>query len=379
MFAYVFLVVFCFLLSFIKQTKSLEVFAFMVISSILCFGYMTGSDWRVYELFYSHKVLYEKEIAYKYLNDFFSFIGVGFWPFFIGLKVILLAIFFFVYKRLGVPLLFCLMMFIVAPGLYMFVDNPMRNLIVYAIFAYSTIYIYRRDFIKFLLCTIIAFYFHSSAIIVLPLYFLYNVDFKKKTVIILFVVINVLFASQKNVLNFMELVANNMPVVGYKMLFYIDSFNNNLNLGDFESKIISLGLFVRIFGFIVLLYFKDRIISEFKFGRLVFMLSVFYLLLFRIALSFALFSRILIFFEIFYICAIGYIFMLLSNRNKIIVSTLIFFYLVLSTARITTKDFRYIPYTNYIIYSLKGEFPSFDERVNYNFIQSPYHIDGTEY
>ncbi len=380
MFVYLFLVIFCFLLSFVKQTRTVEVLAFVVIASIICCGYMTGSDWRMYELFYNHKIIYDKEILYGLLNNFFSSIGVSFWFFFILLKIVLLFVFFFVYKRLGVPLLFCMMMFVVSPGLYLFVDNPMRNLIAYAIFAYSVKYIVSRDFAKYVFCTIIAFGFHHTALVMLPIYFLYNVNMRNRTLIILFILINVLFASQKIVLDIVEFLSSLLPSVGNRMIFYIEGFrNSNQFAGDFESKVFSLGLLVRIFGFVVLLFYKERIIDEFKYGRLVFLLSILYLLLFRIGLSFALFIRITLFFEIFYICAIGYILVLLSNRNKIVVNAVICLYLFLCTYKITTKDFRYIPYTNYISYTLKGKHPSYKERSKYNFEHSPYHTKGTEY
>ena len=96
-------------------------------------------------------------------------------------------------------------------------------------------------------------------------------------------------------------------------------------------------------------------------------------------MSFALFSRITIFFEIFYICAIGYILKLLPNQIKLIVSLSIFIYSSLYAYRVITSDFRYVPYTNYLVSIIKNENLSYEERSKYNFIKSPYNIKGTEY
>ena len=375
---YIFLVIFCFVLSFAKQTKLVERAAFIVAAFILCFGYMTGSDWRTYELIYYNKWGYDHEFLYKLLNDICYAIGIGFWPFFITFKIILLAVIFNVYRRLGIPLLFCLMLFIPTMGFYLFIDNPMRNLIAYTIFAYCTKYIVSREFFKYLVGITIAFFFHYTTIAVLPIYFLYNVNFKNRTLIILYVLINIFFASQKVVLGTMEYIASYLPAIGDRMLYYLETHIANPDSGDFKNKIFSVSILVKTFGFIVLLYYKNRLIEKFKYGKLVFVLSMCYLLLYRVSLSFLLFTRITLFFDIFYICAIGYVLLLLSVKSRMIVKVFVCLYALVITYRVTSDSYKYIPYTNYLIYKIKGHNLSFEERDSYNFENGPYYIKGSE-
>jgi len=379
MFVYIFLIVFCFLLSFVKQTKTVERFAFVVIAFILCFGYMTGSDWRMYELWYEQKLVYEEEILYGILSDFFRFIGVGFWTFFTLLKVILLAVFFLVYKRFEAPLFFCMMLFIAMIGLYLFIDNPMRSLITYAIFAYSTKYIVSRDFWKYLLCTIIAVGFHQSAIIVLPLYFLYRLEMKNWVLIFLLVLVNILFVSQQAVFSIIEFIKPYIPFAGDLIAKYTSAVRAHPYLAEFDYQVFSIGLAIKIFWFVVLLYYKDRIIEQFKYGKLVLMLAFCAIILSRITLTVPIFVRVTLFFEVFYIVAIGYLLLLLSKRNRMVVKIILLAYTLFITQRLVTSDFRYIPYTNVIIHSIRGDRPSYEERSWHNFRHSPHHIEGTEY
>lgn len=379
MIIYFLLFIFCYFFSFVKYSKLIGIFCFFIIALILCFGYMTGSDWRSYELIYYHKLGYNKEPLYLMLNNIFSYLGVNFWVYFIFLKIILLIIFFYSYKELDVPLIFCIMLFIISPGLYLFIDNPMRSLIAYAIFTYSTKYIVSKNFIKYFLCIMIAAGFHLTVIVVAPIYFLYKINIKNWIIIMLFILINIIFISQNTIFNTIKFLIKPFPDISSRIMTYINLSLTNPNLGDFKSNIITIGFFIRILGLIALLYYKNKIIAKFKYGKLVILFSFFYLLLSRITMSFALFSRITIFFEIFYICAIGYILKLLPNQIKLIVSLSIFIYSSLYAYRVITSDFRYVPYTNYLVSIIKNENLSYEERSKYNFIKSPYNIKGTEY
>lgn len=379
MFVYLFLVIFCFLLSFVKQSKLILSISFLVIASILCFGYMTGSDWRMYERYYYNKIIYDREYLYGFISKTFNFLKVDFWIFFITLKIILLTVFFSLYRWLKISVLSAMLIFIPTIGLFLFVDNPMRNLIAYAIFAYSVRYIVSREFFKYLFFILIAVFFHNSAIIVLPVYFLYRKKFSTNVLICLYVLINILFASQSIVLFFIKYFSYFLPIVGDRIILYLNSFAWNSDLIEFKGVVFTFGLITKTFGFFVLLYFKERIISEFKYGKLVFVLSIIYLLLYRIGLTFPLITRITIFFDIFYVAAIVYILMLMRPMNSILIRLVICFYMLFSTFKLTTSSFKFVPYTNYIIYALKGDFPSFKERANFNYDNSPYNLkEGTK-
>jgi len=58
-------------------------------------------------------------------------------------------------------------------------------------------------------------------------------------------------------------------------------------------------------------------------------------------------------------------------RSKIIYTLYLLLLAFVGSNRIYA-DFRYIPYSNYLEYVIKGYFPSYNERDNYNLKHSPY-------
>ena len=64
----------------------------------LCFGYMTGSDWRVYEEWYYsldfNRLFYDyyAEPGYYLYMMLFRLLNVGFWPYFILTKTIIFIV-----------------------------------------------------------------------------------------------------------------------------------------------------------------------------------------------------------------------------------------------------------------------------------------------
>ncbi len=57
----------------------------ILLGLFICFGYMTGTDWRVYELLYNQANFNfesnSKEIGFYSLISLFNYIGVSYWIF----------------------------------------------------------------------------------------------------------------------------------------------------------------------------------------------------------------------------------------------------------------------------------------------------------
>lgn len=143
----------------------------------LCFGYMTGSDWRSYEPIYNeidfNNLFYNYffEPGYYIYMLIFKFLKIGFWPFFIFTKVIIFIVFVKIIINLQGNYIYPILMFFIPYyGYYLFIDNPMRNLIAIAIFLISIKYIHEKKIWKYLACILLASSFHFSAIILFPLY-----------------------------------------------------------------------------------------------------------------------------------------------------------------------------------------------------------------
>jgi hypothetical protein len=358
----------------VKQTRFLEGFAFIVIAVVLCCGYMTGSDWRYYELeYYNSYNINLVEPLYKLLNNFFSHIGIGFWPFFILLKVFLLFLLFRVYKHFEIPLFFCVMIFIPILGLPLFVDNPMRNLMAYVIFAYFVRYIDSREFSKYLIGITLAFLAHRTAIILLPLYFLYNVKINKKILFGLYLLLCVLLSSSKIIFLVLDICSQiSVLGLGEKIQTYVNDIQSNPMSIHLQFRLFSWGLAIRILIFLVLLYFKERIQASFKYGKLLYFLFICYMFFDRIALAVNILMRLAIYFKIFFVCLAGYLLMTLSEKNQRIMKIVVCIGCIFWTIDVVTGTWKYIPYTNYINYTIKGNFPLYEERSDYNFRYTPY-------
>lgn len=377
MIIYILVVLFCFACSFVKQTKFLESFAFIVIAIILCCGYTTGSDWRYYELEYynGYNINYLVEPLYKALNNFFNYIGIGFWPFFIALKIFLLFLLFKAYKHFEIPLFFCIMIFIPILGLPLFVDNPMRNLIAYVIFAYFVRYIDSREFPKYLIGVVLAFLAHRTAIILLPLYFLYNVKIKKSILLGLYILLCILLSSPQIIFSLLDICTKTSVFgLGEKIQIYIDDIQSNPMSIHLQFRLFSFGLAIRIILFLILLYFKERIQSTFKYGKLLYFLFICYMFFDRMALAANILMRLAIYFKIFFVCMAGYLLMTLSKRNQCIIKIAVCIGCIFWTINVVTGTWKYIPYTNYINYAIRCNFnfPSYKERSDYNFRHTPY-------
>jgi hypothetical protein len=276
-------------------------------------------------------------------------------------------------------LFFCIMIFIPILGLPLFIDNPMRNLIAYIIFVYSVQYIDSREFSKYLIGITLAFLAHRTAIILLPLYFLYNVKIKKSRLFILYILFYILLSSPKTIF-FAFNIFLQIPVFGIdeKIQWYMSDILLNPMSIHLQFRLFSLGLVVRILLFLVILHFKERIVETFKYGKLLYFLFICYLFFDRVALSANILMRLAIYFKLFFVCMFGYLLMLLSVNNRFIVKTVVCIGCIFWVINVVTGTWKYIPYTNYIYYAIRGDFPSYEIRSYYNFRYTPYIPDPSD-
>ena len=147
----------------------------VVFTLILGLRYNVGVDYLSYESIYNSQtdqILFQHtEPLYTLLSFILHQSGIPYY----GLVCIISCIFFILFiksfsdyphlKNWGIFFLF------VTGVLFVFL-NVQRQAIAFCIFFYSIRYIYKRFFLKYLLCIFLAMGFHYSAILLLPLYFL---------------------------------------------------------------------------------------------------------------------------------------------------------------------------------------------------------------
>lgn len=376
--------VLCFLALFVcsestlKKNSILVRFLLISVAFVFCFGYMTGSDWRSYESYYSwfnskqsileYLTYFTIEPGYVIYSYVFSVIGFSFWPFFIITKLILFFSFITFIKRFSVDnYLFNIMFFLGVFGLFLFIDNPMRNLIAVVISLFSYKYLEQRKFTLFLLVIIVAVCFHISALLLLLVYPFYPIKITTRNLTFVFILFFIFSPLLFDFIIYGFIGAFSfIPLVALKLQHYfIDSDSmSNVRLFTFGN------LFQFSFG--LLLLYKRQFIESIDKGKIIFFGTICYLLLYRLASGIEILYRFQLYFLLFYvvglcttICAIK------IKSNKIIIKSLLICYLVFMIYSTLTSTIHYIPYSNYVEYLFSEELP-FEYRSNYNYKHSPY-------
>jgi len=347
-----------------------------------CFGYMTGSDWKVYEDLYNSLDFnrfyygYTKEPGYYLYMMFFRKLGIGFWPFFIFTKTV---IFIIIYKTVFD---YCretgyvtMMYFLPLSGMYLLIDNPMRNCIAIAIFIVSVKFIIEHKFWHFFFCILLAASFHFSALITIFFYPLLNRDIKTWVYVLLFAVINVFFADRDLLIGLITLIIGKIPFVQEKVITYL-----LLDSVFAQGKLFSFGMMWQIGLFVLMLCYRERITESIggEKGRFVFNAAMVYFLLLRLAMTVNMFVRFQLYFSVFLAIATGLLIISFEYRSRVLyIGLLCLVSLYICTDKITGSA-RYVPYSNYIVYSIKGDHPSYSVRYYYNIKNSPF-TDAVDY
>ena len=110
-------------------------------------------------------------------------------------------------------------------------------------------------------------------------------------------------------------------------------------------------------------------------GLFVFNSVMVYMLLLRFAMTIRMFVRFQLYFSVFVAIAVGLLLISFEYKSRLAYwSILCLVSLYMCTDKITGSA-RYVPYSNYIVYSIKGENPSYSTRYYYNIKHSPYTVD----
>lgn len=347
-------------------------FYIIFLAFFLCFGYTTGSDWRVYEVVYnemdisSPNFFFPFEPGYMLYMYLAKLLGIEFWPFFCFTKVVLWIIissFLIAYqKKEG---FFVITFFVGLFGYMLFIDNPMRMLIAIAFYLISVSFFIKGEKRKAYFFVLLSFCFHFSSIV---LYIYLNVFTKKirtRNWIIAFALFSFLLCSKQ----FLYLSISNLlgfiPYIQAKLESY---FLNNDNI---EPKVLSVGFIIHIILFIIVLFERSKFECS-KFDSLCVNSFLFFVCLYRITFILDIFARFQYFLYPFYVIFLIKLYRISSVKQKLWLGTLMIAISFYFTYTKTTADSRYVPYTNYLIFFIEGNNMSFQERSDYNANNSPY-------
>lgn len=343
---------------------------YFILPMFICFGYMTGSDWRNYELAYDdlQDVITntQKEKGYFFLAQIFKWIGFNFWQFAILLKLIGYYIVLHFYQKYTNKNFVSIIILFVFFIIYLWIDHPARNFCAYIVYITGVKYIYDRKMMPYVLLCFLASLFHTTAIFLIPVYFLYR-HYSTKTLFILtvaaisFIIIQSIFGS---------LFAKLLDINDYLAL----RMSSYMNTESMEHVSFSTSLSTIFHGIIVIFMLSNRkvIESKYNYGYFVLFLSIIFFVTSVIGMSFSILFRFKYYFELFYCISISYLYETTYNHIKTFVINILIFIVPMGAMIMQiTKTPKYIPYSNYLEYSFK-EKPSYIYRSNYNMINSPY-------
>lgn len=171
---YLFTFLLCLFANNKSQNNKLTYILIMVwLYVFLCFGYMTGSDWREYELLYNSgsfdKIISKGEYGFVWLVRCCKLVISDFWIFNALVKIFFLYQLFrffgnFTENRImAVGLSFCF------HTLFMLIDCPMRFMIGVAFLLMAIEYLVVHKWLRLIVLLLISISFHSALLIISPI------------------------------------------------------------------------------------------------------------------------------------------------------------------------------------------------------------------
>ena len=280
------------------------------------------------------------EEGFDYLNRLLYHAGFDYTSMFIACIALTAIPMFFALER-------CENYFVSASMLYILsfvtVVNGIRQVIVCGLFLFAYRFIEERRLIPYLAIIVFGFFFHASALILIPLYFLVNLSFSNRTYLIVFL------AS----LVFIFIPASSL-VSG--IMKYLDFGVRNYGEIHSDMKVVSASTFGFIYSLTLRSIILYMMLKSGYFKKNVVLANLMFLALVspNIGYSLPLFSRITMYFTWFIFLGLPQLVRLFSNgmRNKMqyAVIVLVFLYSVGYINGITSNQNRVWPYTFWVEY-----------------------------
>jgi hypothetical protein len=226
-----------------KRSKKISFFSFETLLALLIFSFFSGVRYDVGVDHLSYLFNYQlalngyqsnnyTESLFNWLTIFCAKNGIDAVIYFALLAFI--QIFFVYYAFKNEPYLYPFLFFcIITNGTYFMWMNGIRQSIVLCIFIYAVKYIKEKNLIKYLFWVIIGYFIHKSALLLIPLYFIFvfDKDFFINIWIQLALIIIALILSYKDILSnivpYIEQAVNFLDYSQYENVEYQLSLRQN--------------------------------------------------------------------------------------------------------------------------------------------------------
>lgn len=322
----------------------------------LCFGYMTGADWRNYETMFYQGTYFDYDIGFSVLMTFLGKIITDFWLLTGIIKCIYLWSCIKLLKELTSRWITAVAIYIPVTLMFMLINNPFRFMIANIFVNFSFIFAIRNKYIWSLVLVLLSIPFHGTAAFVILFLPLIKFDIfaklSKKTLAIIYVVVLGLTVSVTLISFLQEFVSTLYAMYGARDYdSYVVQSNDN---------IFTIGSLISILLFILILWKKELITSLTPNGKVIFNMTMAYFYFSRLVSIVPTGFRLAIPLSAFYIVCLTII-IIRSQAPKYI----LILYFMATTIKSCYDSPWFIPYSNSIYYIAKGHKP-YSERFVYN-------------
>lgn len=216
------------------------------------------------------------EVGFRYILKIGAWLGSFRWSLFI-IAVVHAIAYIKISKKYSPYVIISLIIFLLGSVQSFFV---LRQHLAIAITLFSYPYVINRDWKKFFLFMLLAFSFHQTALVFVPVYFLYGIESHRKLNILVLLVFVVLYASFLFIFNFF---ATNFA--GYESYVDIDD-------GNITTLIVSVCYLVSYVFFLRKEVYADGI------NRLVFILLVFNFIVMSAGYTLSIVNRLVMYYSV---------------------------------------------------------------------------------
>lgn len=358
---YFFVIIILFLNSFLKKNIYVIVSIVFFLCLFLCFGYMCGSDWKNYEVeYYNHYSYRSVEWLFFNISNYLEERGVDFWTFHIFFKVVSYILIIRILMYYEKKIFFPLMLFVASFGFFLFINCPFRNLIAIAVFQIAIYFLNRGNYWGYYFIVFIAMGFHLSTVIALFFPILPVNKFSSKKLFWFYALSFIILLFVKRY--FVNILSFFPDIIFFRINAYSDS---NLIMGSLFSP----GILLRFFCLWGMLHFREQLIKM-KAGKTCFHLTYLYLILHLISYAFPIMFRLAFILSPCFVIMIYRICLSFQRYSNRMVIQCLFWMVSMLITYSTINSVFYVPYTNYIPYVIRGNFPSYQQRVMYNQIHN---------
>ena len=334
-------------LYYVENKKSINFFkqlivwfpAFFVYVIVPSLQFKVGTDYNTYyNYFFNHEYslyLDKNEILYYYLMEFVVFIGDPQFQFILisFIQGLLFFYILFLLKNIGFKSWLVFLIFFLVTGMYHNQMNLLRQYVSIYIFIISVIFLYRSEYVKVGLNSILSFFIHGSSIIPsISLFFLKAIKIKNNKILFFIFIFSFLFWS----LDYSAIIFNVLEFSGLHYISYIDT---QYSEGRSINGILTKFYFLPIILLFWIMYTRTRNESDF-FSFIIFIFSLTYFMFLQ-STSFDLLMRIWDYFNFFIIFPIYYVLSKLNRFNSFIIFLYILFFYILKVLFFPMAEYEY--------------------------------------